>query len=423
MFCGSTSQTAFDMTTSAAMLDLAAIRAAYPILHQEVYGKPLTYFDNAASSQKPLAVIERIKEYYEHEHSNVHRGVHFLSQTATDEFERVRFKVQAFLNAPDANECIYVRGTTEGINLVAWSFGERFVQQGDEIIISEMEHHANIVPWQMMCERRGAHLRVIPIHDNGTLNMDVYAALLNEKTRLVAVTHTSNVLGTVNPVQQMAEMAHAAGAYILVDGAQSAPHQAVDVQELGCDFFVFSAHKLYGPTGIGVLWGKSELLNEMPPYMTGGNMIRVVTFDKTTFNDLPHKFETGTPNIADTIGLGAALDYIETIGIEAIGAHEHALLGYATQLLEAEKDIRFFGTAPSKAGVISFLIGDIHPYDAGTIFDRQGIALRTGHHCCQPLMQRYQIPGTMRISFAVYNTIEEVDRIPAAIAKARKMFS
>lgn len=403
-------------------LDIASIRQDFPILHQQVYGKPLTYFDNAASSQKPQAVIDRISYYYAHEHSNVHRGVHYLSQTATDEFERVRFKVQAFLNAPDANECIYVRGTTEAINLVAWSFGERFVQGGDEIVISEMEHHANIVPWQMLCERKGAHLRIIPIHEDGSLDMDAYAALLNDKTRLVAVTQTSNVLGTVNPVQEMARMAHAAGAYFLVDGAQSAPHQSIDVQALGCDFFVFSAHKVYGPTGIGVLWGKAELLNEMPPYMTGGNMIDLVTFEKTTFKEIPHKFETGTPNIADTIGLGAALDYVETLGIEAIGAHEHDLLTYATGLLEAEKDVRIYGTAPGKAGVISFLIGDIHPYDAGTVFDRQGIALRTGHHCCQPLMQRYGIPGTLRVSFAAYNTREEVDRLPAAIAKVRKMF-
>lgn len=403
--------------------DVQSIRADFPVLDQQVYGKPLIYFDNAASSQKPLAVIRRLEQYYMREHSNVHRGVHYLSQTATDEYERVRFKVQAFLNAPQAHECLYVRGTTEGINLVAWSFGERFVQAGDEIIVSGMEHHANIVPWQMLCQRKGAVLRVIPFFDNGELDMEAYRNLLSPKTKLVAVTHTSNALGTVNPVKEIIRLAHEVGAAVLIDGAQAVPHTAVDVQDMDCDFFVWSAHKVYGPTGIGVLFGKEKWLNEMPPYMGGGDMIKTVSFDGTTYNELPHKFEAGTPNIADTIALGAALDYVETLGIENIAAHEQALLRHATEVLSADKDIRIFGTAAHKASVVSFLIGNIHPYDAGTIFDRMGIAVRTGHHCAQPIMQRFDIPGTMRISFAAYNTFEEVEKLPEAIAKAKRMLS
>lgn len=404
-------------------LDIEAVRKDFPTLQQEVYGKPLVYFDNGATSQKPRQVIERLDAYYEQENSNIHRGVHYLSQHATDAYEKSREAMQRFINAEKLHEVIYTKGTTEGINLVANSFGRKYVKEGDEIIISTMEHHSNIVPWQMLCEYTGAILKVIPILDNGELDQEAYASLLNERTRLVAILHISNSLGTINPIKEMIEQAHQVGAAVLIDGAQTVPHQRVDVQDLDCDFYVFSGHKMFAPTGTGVLYGKEKWLEEMPPYMGGGDMIDRVTFEKTTYNSLPHKFEAGTPHIAGGIGLGAAVAYIENIGYEAIGTHEAELLRYGTEQLSAIPDLRIVGTAANKASVISFLIGDIHPYDAGTILDRLGIAIRTGHHCTQPLMDRFQIPGTMRASFAFYNTKAEIDRMIKAIEKAKAMFS
>lgn len=402
--------------------DVETIRKDFPSLHQEVHGKPLVYFDNAATSQKPVQVIERIDRYYRWENSNIHRGVHFLSQHATDEYEKSREKVRKLLNAEHLHEVIYTSGTTQGINLVAQCFGRKYVSEGDEIIISHMEHHSNIVPWQMLCEQTGAILKVIPINEKGELEMDIFRTLLNEKTRIVAVAHTSNSLGTVNPVKEIIELAHQMDVPVLLDGAQAVPHTTVDVQALDCDFFVFSGHKLFGPTGVGVLYGKEKWLEEMPPYMGGGDMIDKVSFEGTTYNGLPHKFEAGTPNIAGGIGLGAAIDYVEQIGYSHIAAHEANLLEYGTNQLAAIEGIRLVGTAAHKASVISFLIGDIHPYDAGTIMDRLGIAIRTGHHCTQPIMDCYSIPGTMRASFAFYNTYEEIDRMIAAIAQVRQMF-
>lgn len=402
--------------------DVDTIRKDFPSLHQEVHGKPLVYFDNAATSQKPVQVIERIDRYYRWENSNIHRGVHFLSQHATDEYEKSREKVRKLLNAEHLHEVIYTSGTTQGINLVAQCFGRKYVSEGDEIIISHMEHHSNIVPWQMLCEQTGAILKVIPINEKGELEMDAFRTLLNEKTRIVAVAHTSNSLGTVNPVKEIIELAHQMDVPVLLDGAQAVPHTTVDVQALDCDFFVFSGHKLFGPTGVGVLYGKEKWLEEMPPYMGGGDMIDKVSFEGTTYNGLPHKFEAGTPNIAGGIGLGAAIDYVEQIGYPHIASHEANLLEYGTNQLSAIEGIRLVGTAEHKASVISFLIGDIHPYDAGTIMDRLGIAIRTGHHCTQPIMDCYSIPGTMRASFAFYNTYEEIDRMIAAIAQVRQMF-
>ncbi len=402
--------------------DVETIRKDFPSLHQEVHGKPLVYFDNAATSQKPVQVIERIDRYYRWENSNIHRGVHFLSQHATDEYEKSREKVRKLLNTEHLHEVIYTSGTTQGINLVAQCFGRKYVSEGDEIIISHMEHHSNIVPWQMLCEQTGAILKVIPINEKGELEMDVFRTLLNEKTKIVAVAHTSNSLGTINPVEEIIELAHQIDVPVLLDGAQAVPHTTVDVQALDCDFFVFSGHKLFGPTGVGVLYGKEKWLEEMPPYMGGGDMIDKVSFEGTTYNGLPHKFEAGTPNIAGGIGLGAAIDYVEQIGYSHIAAHEANLLEYGTNQLAAIEGIRLVGTAEHKASVISFLIGDIHPYDAGTIMDRLGIAIRTGHHCTQPIMDCYSIPGTMRASFAFYNTYEEIDRMIAAIAQVRQMF-
>ncbi|MEM6262624.1 MAG: cysteine desulfurase [Bacteroidota bacterium] len=402
--------------------DLAAIRADFPALHQEVYGKQLVYFDNAATSQKPQVVIDRLNAYYNKENSNVHRGVHYLSQHATDAYEGVREKVRKLLNAEYSHEIIYTRGTTEGINLVASSFGQKHVKAGDEIIISAMEHHSNIVPWQMLCQRTGAILKIIPMDERGVLDMEAYANLLSEKTKLVAVVHISNSLGTINPVKEITRLAHEAGAAVLIDGAQVTPHQSVNVREIDADFFVFSSHKVFGPTGIGILYGKESWLNDLPPYMGGGDMIDLVTFEKTTYNDLPHKFEAGTPNIADTIALGSALDYVQSIGYDQIGAWEQELLAYGTERLSEIESVRFVGTAPHKASVISFLMGDIHPYDAGTILDRLGIAIRTGHHCTQPVMQQFEIPGTMRASFAFYNTKEEIDRLVEGLGQVQKMF-
>ena len=403
-------------------LHIETIRSEFPTLQQHVNGKPLVYFDNAATSQKPKYVIDRLNAYYKNENSNVHRGVHKLSQIATDAYEGARTLVRQLINAKHDHEIIYTSGTTEGVNLVAYSFGQKYIKEGDEIIISAMEHHSNIVPWQLLCERTGAKLKVIPMTDEGELDIDAYSKLLNERTKLVAVVYISNSLGTINPVRDIIRQAHELDIPVLLDGAQVTPHTGIDVQELDCDFVVFSGHKMYGPTGIGILYGKEKWLEEMPPFMGGGDMIKVVSFDKTIYSDLPHKFEAGTPNIAGAIGLGAGIEYINRIGYDFIASREHELLEYATQRLIEQEDVRIFGTAKEKVSVISFLIGDIHPYDAGTILDHLGIAVRTGHHCTQPIMDRFQIPGTLRASLSFYNTKEEVDRLIAGIDKVRQMF-
>jgi cysteine desulfurase/selenocysteine lyase len=402
---------------SLSSLDVAAIRADFPILGENIHGKPLVYLDNAASTQKPTAVIEAMNHYYRHTNANVHRGVHTLSQRATTEFESARRKVQAFINAEKSEQVIFVRGATEAINLVATSFGGKFLREGDEIVISHMEHHANIVPWQMLCERSGAVLKVIPMTDTGELDMAAFETLLSERTKLVSVVHVSNALGTVNPVKRIIEQAHAVGAKVLIDGAQSVPHTAVDVQDLDCDFFVFSAHKLFAPTGIGVLYGKRELLQAMPPYQGGGDMIEVVTFEKTTYNRLPYKFEAGTPAIAEVIGLGAAIDYLNGIGMERIAAYEAELLAYGTSVLSGLDRVRLIGTAREKASVLSFVIEGIHPHDIGTILDHEGIAVRAGHHCAQPVMDRFQVPATARASLAFYNTRDEIDVLARGIER------
>ncbi|MFZ0793009.1 MAG: cysteine desulfurase, partial [Candidatus Korobacteraceae bacterium] len=388
-----------------------------------VYGHQLVYLDNAATSQKPRAVIDAISHYYERGNANIHRGVHFLSEHATEEHEAARRIVQRFLNAADKREVIFVRSATEGINLVAQTYGRKHVGTGDEILITAMEHHSNIVPWQMLCEEKDAKLRVLPINDRGELLMDELPKLLGPRTKLLAVTHVSNALGTITPLRKIVEIAHSHGVPVVVDGAQAVPHLKVDVQELDCDFYVFSGHKVYGPTGIGVLYGKRGLLEAMPPYQGGGDMIRSVTFEKTLYNDLPYKFEAGTPNIGGAIGLGAAIDYIHHLGIENIAAHEHDLLVYATEALSAIPDVRLIGTAAEKAAVISFIIEGIHPHDIGTILDREGIAIRTGHHCAQPVMQRFRIPATARASFAMYNTRAEVDALVGGIQKVKEVFA
>jgi cysteine desulfurase / selenocysteine lyase len=403
-------------------IDIQRIRQDFPTLQQQVHGKDLVYFDNAATSQTPQVVIDRLKQYYELENSNVHRGVHYLSQLATSQYEAPRKLTQQLLNAAHEHEIIYTKGTTDGINLVAQSYGRKYFQAGDEILLSEMEHHSNIVPWQLVAEQTGAVIKVIPVTDAGELDLEAYQDLLSEKTAMVGLVHISNSLGTINPVKEMTAAAHAVGAKVLIDGAQATPHMKVDVQDLDADFYVFSAHKIFGPTGIGILYGKEALLESMPPYQGGGDMIKVVRFEGTTYNDLPHKFEAGTPNIADGIAFGTALEYVHQIGYEAMGAWEKELLDYATERLSEIPDLRIIGTAQEKASVISFLIGDIHPYDGGTILDQLGIAVRTGHHCCQPLMHRYGIPGTMRASFAFYNTKEEIDRLVEGIHRVRKMF-
>ena len=403
--------------------DVARVRADFPILQKLVKGKPLAYLDNAASAQVPQQVIERGAKYLMEEHSNVHRGVHYLSQTATTAYEAAREKVKRFINAKHAKECIFVRGCTEGVNLVMHGYGRKFVKEGDEIIISEMEHHSNIVPWQMLCEEKGAKLRVIPMNDAGELLLDEYDALLNERTKLVAVTHVSNALGTINPVKEIIARAHAQGVPVLVDGAQAVPHGPVDVQDLDADFYVFSGHKMCAPTGSGVIYGKLELLEKMQPFQGGGSMIRTVTFEKTTYAGLPEKFEAGTPAIAPSIGLGAAIDYLNGIGMDKIAAYEHELLVYATQRLSDIPGLRIIGTAQAKASVISFTIGDIHPHDIGTILDQEGIAVRAGHHCAQPVMRHFQVPATARASFAFYNTKEEVDALAAAIENVIEIFA
>ena len=403
--------------------DVEKVREDFPALQQMVHGRPLVYLDNAATSQKPRAVIRALEQFYCEDCSNIHRGVHQLSERATECYECSRGKLQRWLNARDTAEIVFVRGATEAINLVAHSYGRKFIGADDEIVISGMEHHSNIVPWQILRDLTGAKLRVIPITDSGELQLDEYEKLLGPKTKLVSIVHVSNALGTVNPVKQMIERAHALGIPVLVDGAQAVPHVKVDVQALGADFYVFSGHKLYGPTGVGVLYGRRELLEQMPPYQGGGDMISSVTFERTTYNRLPYKFEAGTPNIAGGIGLGAAIDYLEKLGMENIAAYEHDLLAYASQRVAAIPGVRMIGTAAEKAGVISFLIGDVHPHDIGTILDQEGVAIRAGHHCAQPVMERLGIPATARASFAFYNTHAEVDRLVAGIEKVREVFA
>lgn len=402
--------------------NIEAIRMDFPVLHQKVHGKPWVYLDNAASGQKPLPVINAISEYYLKYHSNVHRGVHYMSQLATDKFEAARKTVQHFLNAKHDHEIIWTTGTTEGINLVAATYGRKFLKEGDEILITGMEHHANIVPWQMLCEEKGCVLRVVPVLENGTLDMASFYELFSDKTRFLSVVHVSNALGTLNPVKEMIKHAHSKNIPVLLDGAQSSCHFAIDVQDLDCDFFVFSGHKVFGPTGIGVLYGKTEYLEKMPPYKGGGEMIETVTFEKTTYAGLPFKFEAGTPDIANAIGLAAAMDYIHSIGWDVMEAQEKFLLEYATEEILKIGGIKLYGTSPEKCSVLSFLIEGIHPYDTGTILDKMGIAVRTGHHCAQPLMGRFCIPGTVRASFAFYNTKEEVDALISGLKRIKTMF-
>jgi len=406
---------------ASATLDVERIRRDFPILDQSIHGKRLVYLDNAATSQKPRAVIDAIVRYYEHYNANIHRGVHTLSMRATEAHDEARETVRHFIQAADASEIIFVRGATEAINLVAETYGRANVGPGDEVLITAMEHHSNIVPWQMLCDEKGAHLRVAPINDAGDVDLDAFEKLLSPHTRIVAVPHVSNALGTINPLRKMIQLAHAHDVPVLVDGAQAVPHLPVDVQALGCDFYAFSGHKVYGPTGIGVLYGKEELLADMPPYQGGGDMIRSVTFEKTTYNVVPYKFEAGTPDIAGAIGLGAALEYVMGLGMDRVEAHGQDLLTYATEQVSAIEGVRLVGTAPHRAGVLSFLVGDIHPHDLGTVLDREGIAIRTGHHCAQPVMDRYGIPATARASFAVYNTREEVDALVNGIQKAREV--
>ena len=404
-------------------LNIEQIRKDFPILHQEVNGKPLVYFDNAASTQKPKVVIDRVADYYSNEHSNIHRGVHSLSAAATEEYELARKTVQAHFNAKFDHEIVFNKGTTDGINLVANGFAKSFLKEGDEVIVSELEHHSNIVPWQMACEQTGSKLKVIPITDSGEWIMEEFHNLLSDRTKIIAVNHVSNALGTMNPITDVIEAAHSKGIPVLLDGAQAVPHMAVDVQALDCDFYVMSGHKLFGPTGVGVLYGKEEWLNKLPPYQGGGDMIKTVSFEKTTYNELPFKFEAGTPNIAGVIGLKTAIDYVNEIGLDAIADYEQELLEYGTEKLSQIEGLKIYGTAKNKASVISFLLDGIHPYDAGTILDKLGIAVRTGHHCTQPVMTRFGIPGTVRASFAFYNTKEEIDALYEGLLRVKKMFS
>jgi len=403
--------------------DINAIRADFPVLEQEIYGKPLVYLDNAASSQKPNQVIDAVANYYRQDNANIHRGVHRLSQRATDAYEAAREKVRGFINAKSDKEVIFVRGATEAVNLVAQSFARPLLKQGDQIVVSQLEHHANIVPWQMVCEQTGASLKVIPMTESGELDLTDIDSLLTSDTKLLAIGQVSNALGTVNPVKTLIAKAKLKGITTLVDGAQSVPHMAVDVQALDCDFFVFSGHKMFAPTGIGVLYGKQALLETMPPWQGGGDMILSVSFDKTIYNELPYKFEAGTPNIAGTIGLGAAIDYMQHIGIDAIAEHEHHLLELATQRFEQLDGVRIIGTAADKASVLSFMIDGVHPHDVGTIFDQEGVAIRTGHHCAQPVMEFFGIPATARASFAFYNTEQEIDALVAAVKKTQELFA
>ncbi len=393
----------------------------FPILDTQVYGHPLVYLDNAATTQKPQQVIEALTNYYLTLNSNIHRGTHYLATQATERYEAVRQQVQQFIHAASNKEIVFTRGTTESINLVAATFGRQFLHEGDEVIVSGMEHHSNIVPWQLACEQVGAHLRVIPFSDEGVLDLEVYRSLFSTRTRLVAVNHVSNTLGTVNPVKEIVGIAHGHNVPVLIDGAQAIAHMPVDVQDLGCDFYCFSGHKMYAPMGVGVLYGREELLNQLPPYQGGGEMIKDVTFEKTTYNELPYKFEAGTPSVGDVLGLGAAIDFIQSRGMDSIVRHEEQLMSYAMDRLATVPNIRFFGTAPGKVGVISFLLGNAHPYDVGTLLDKLGVAVRTGHHCTQPIMDRYGIPGTVRASFACYTTTADIDALHAALLRIEPM--
>jgi cysteine desulfurase / selenocysteine lyase len=406
----------------AASFDVQKLREHFPILKQSIHGKPLVYLDNAATSQKPWAVIDAERNYYLGLNANIHRGVHELSQRATEAFEGARETTRRFINAASTAEIVFVRGTTDAINLVAHSYGRARIKAGDEIIVSEMEHHSNIVPWQLLCEASGALLKVIPIDDAGDLVWEEYEKLLNERTKLVAVTHLANALGTIVPVKRIIDRAHAAGAIVLVDGAQAVPHIKVDVRSLDCDFYCFSGHKLYGPTGIGVLYAKQALLEAMPPYQGGGDMIRSVTFKKTTYNTLPYKFEAGTPHIAGGVALGAAIDYVDAVGLDAIAAHEHDLLDYATRQAHEVPELKIIGTTANKASILSFTLSGIHPHDIGTILDHEGIAVRTGHHCAMPVMEHYRVPATVRASFALYNTRAEVDALFRGLRKVKEVF-
>jgi len=402
--------------------DVEEVRRDFPILGEKVRGKPLVYLDSAATTQKPRVVIERLDRYYRTENANIHRGIHFLSERATEAYEEARATVARFLGAADAREIIFVRGTTEAINLVAQSYGRKFIGEGDEIIVSAMEHHSNIVPWQILREQVGADLRVIPMNDHGELLVDEYERLFSDQTKLVAVTHVSNALGTINPVGEMIQIAHRRGVPVMVDGAQAVPHLRVDVREIDCDFYAFSGHKLYGPTGVGVLYGKASLLDAMPPYQGGGDMISSVTFEKTLYNVLPYKFEAGTPNIAGAIGLGAAIDYLSKVRLDLVAAHERELLAYATETVSAIKGVRIIGTAREKAAVLSFVLDGVHAHDVGTILDQDGIAIRAGHHCAMPVMERFGVPATARASLALYNQREEVDALVGAIEKVKRVF-
>jgi cysteine desulfurase/selenocysteine lyase len=406
----------------AAGFDVRKIREDFPFLKQKVYGKPIVYLDNAATSQKPQSVIDAEMRFYTQQCSNVHRGVHLTSEVATQAYEEARVKVQKYLNAADLREIIYTHGTTEGINLVAQSYGRQHVNAGDEVLITALEHHSNIVPWQMLCDEKSAHLRVAPINDRGELIMEAFEKLLSDRTRLVSVAHVSNALGTILPVKTIVAMAHARNIPVLIDGAQAAPHMKLDVRALGCDFYVLSGHKIFGPTGIGILYGREELLQAMPPFMGGGDMILSVTFEKTTYNQLPYKFEAGTPNIAGAIGLGAAIDYLTFTGIENIASYEHALLAYATEAIGQIPGVRLIGTAREKAGVLSFVVEGVHAHDVGTVLDQEGIAVRTGHHCAQPVMDRFGVPATARASLAFYNTKQEINALAAGLERVKAMF-
>jgi len=417
----SKANTANNIKTST--LDVEKIRKDFPILHQEVNGNPLVYLDNAATSQKPMQVIEALDKYYQNDNANIHRGVHTLSERATADYEAARGKVRDFINAGSEKEIIFVRGATEGINLLAQSYGRINLKVGDEIIISEMEHHSNIVPWQLLCEQTGAILKVIPINDAGELIVEEFEKLLSPKTKIVSVVHISNALGSINSIQHIIDRAHEYNAIVIIDGAQATPHTAVNVQVLDCDFYVFSGHKLFGPTGIGVLYGKTELLEAMPPWQGGGDMIKVVSFEKTMYADLPYKFEAGTPHIAGVIGLGAAIDYVNAIGLDAIAAYEHELLEYATEKAEQVEGLRLIGTADKKASILSFIMDGVHPHDIGTILDHEGVAIRTGHHCAMPVMTHFDVPATARASFAFYNTFAEVDSLVQALETAREVFA
>ncbi len=398
------------------------LRQAFPILGRQVNNQPLVYFDNAATTHKPTAVIDRLRQYYESENSNIHRAAHLLSQQATEAHEQARSSVQSFINARQQHEVIFTRGTTEALNLVAFSFCKKFVRAGDEILISAMEHHSNIVPWQIACQEHQAVLKIIPMNEKGDLQMDEYRDMLGSKTRLVSVTHVSNALGTINPVKEIIDLAHQQNVPVLIDGAQAVPHMPVDVQDLDCDFYCFSGHKMYGPMGVGILYGKEEWLAKMPPYQSGGEMIKEVSFRKTTYNELPFKFEAGTPNVADILGMEAAIRFIRELGYAPVAEHENDLLQYAIENLKKLDNVRFIGTPAKRAGVVSFIFNDIHPYDTGTILDKMGIAVRTGHHCAQPIMDFYQVPGTVRISLAVYNTRQEIDVLINALKTVREMF-